>query len=303
MSDPSMSTEHYEQAVHFLKEKARPLEKAVFEHEFEGASAEAVLRELSAYQNADGGFGRALEPDIRLEGSSVLATTVALQHLVRLKATSQSSIVQSAIRYLVETYHTSQPNGWDIVPPEVDSAPRAPWWNYNAKHDGWGNPAIEIVGYFHTYPDRVPANLLDEVTQHAIIYINEKSSRKDFHELLNCLRFAALVPPSVLSEIKPALDEMVNNCVTTDPTQWDSYCLMPVQVAESPVSLYYNELSDVVIKNLSHLLSKQEADGSWSPPWGWGQFEDVWPKAELEWKGVLTLEALRRLQAYGIVSS
>ena len=33
------------------------------------------------FQNDDGGFGHGLEPDLRLAGSSVIVTTVALQHL------------------------------------------------------------------------------------------------------------------------------------------------------------------------------------------------------------------------------
>lgn len=303
MGNPVMSKEQFERAAQFMRETARPLEKAWYAYEFEGGSAEDVARELGVYQNADGGFGNGLEPDIRCAASSAIATTVALQHLTHMKATSSSPLVSGAIRYLVETYNTTQRAGWDIVPPEVETAPRAPWWNYNAEHDGWGNPAVEIVGYFYEYSDIIPAELLDQLTQHAITYINETSSRKDFHELLCCLRFAELVPESVLRQIKLTLDEMVNNCVTTDPGQWNGYCLTPIQVAESPNSIYYGQLSESAGLYLGHLLSKQQEDGAWSPPWGWGQFEDVWPQAEREWKGVLTLEALRRLKAYGIVSS
>lgn len=303
MGNPVMSKDQFERAVQFMKEAARPLEQAWYAYEFEGGSAGDVMRELSVYQNTDGGFGNALEPDVRVAASSALGTTVALQQLSRLKADSGSPLVNGAIRYLLNTYNTAQQAGWDIVPPEVESAPRAPWWDYNAAHDGWGNPAVEIVGFFYEYSDIVPAELLDQLTQHAITYINETSSRKDFHELLCCLRFAELVPKSVLREVKPALDEMVNNCVTTDPSQWNGYCLTPIQVAESPNSIYYSQLSGSALLYLEHLLSKQLEDGAWSPTWGWGQFEEVWPQAEREWKGVLTLEALRRLKAYGIVSS
>lgn len=303
MVNQVMPKEQFELAVQFLKEQARPLEKALYAFEFEGGAAEDVIKALSAYQNADGGFGNALEPDVRTAASSALATTVALQHLSRVKAASHSPLVKGAIRYLIEIYNTSQIKGWDIVPPEVETAPRAPWWNYNASYDGWGNPAIEIVGYFYEYPDNVPAELQDELTQRVITYVKEKSTRKDFHELFCCLRFAEHAPASVLREVKPVFDEMVSNCVTTDPGEWTGYCLTPIQVAESPASVYYNLLGESVQLYLGHLLSKQQEDGSWSPPWGWGQFEDVWPQAEREWKGVLTLEALRRLQAYGIVSS
>ncbi|CAM4261663.1 hypothetical protein L1N85_18190 [Paenibacillus alkaliterrae] len=303
MTNQVMAEKQYGLAVRFMKENARAIERALYEFEYEAGSSDEVLRQLAAYQNADGGFGHGLEPDIRLAASSVLATTVALHHLIGVKAARQSPIVQGAIRYLIENYNTTQNTGWDIVPPDVETAPRAPWWNYNASHDGWGNPAIEIVGFFYAYSELVPAALLDELTQHAITHINKKSTRKDFHELLCCLRFAELVPNSVLHAVKEALDEMVNNCVSTDPSQWEGYCLTPVQVAESPESLYYNQLKESGEQYMGHLLTKQQEDGSWSPPWNWGQFEEVWPQAEQEWKGVLTLEALRRLKAYGIVSS
>lgn len=295
-------TEQFGKAVQFLATQARPLERALYKFEFEGGSAEDVARELAFFQNADGGFGNGLEPDIRTAASSALVTTVALQHLSRLNASSASPLVAGAIRFLTETYD-KQKAGWDIVPPEVETAPRAPWWNYNPAHDGWGNPAIEIVGWFYTYKDIVPAQLLDEVTEHAITYINEQSSKKDFHELLCCLCFAELVPESLLRVVKPALDEMVANCVATDSSQWNGYCLTPVQAAESPNAIYYERLRTNVIEYLGYALTQQQEDGAWAPPWSWGQFEDVWPQAEQEWKGVLTLEALRRLKAYGIVSS
>ncbi len=53
----------YEKAEKFIYRNARPLELARWQYRFENGSAEHVLRALSAYQNADGGFGHALEAD------------------------------------------------------------------------------------------------------------------------------------------------------------------------------------------------------------------------------------------------
>ncbi len=60
-----LSREAFERARAFLKSEARPLDRALFEHEFEGAPGERAIEELARYQNPDGGFGRALEPDLR----------------------------------------------------------------------------------------------------------------------------------------------------------------------------------------------------------------------------------------------
>lgn len=76
--------ESFDQARHFIKTQARPLDRALFEHRFEGAPAETVLSQLALFQNADGGFGRALEPDLRTPSSSALATGIGLRLLKEL---------------------------------------------------------------------------------------------------------------------------------------------------------------------------------------------------------------------------
>ena len=48
---------------------------------FAGGPAEPVATALAAYQNADGGFGHALEPDLRCPGSQPAATLYALEML------------------------------------------------------------------------------------------------------------------------------------------------------------------------------------------------------------------------------
>jgi hypothetical protein len=53
----------FEKVRQFIYRNARPLDIARFQYHFENGTKEAVLTALVAYQNADGGFGRALEPD------------------------------------------------------------------------------------------------------------------------------------------------------------------------------------------------------------------------------------------------
>ena len=62
----------------FLAEGARPREQARLAFHLDGADADAVIHELAQFQNADGGFGHALEGDFRLPDSSPLATWVGL---------------------------------------------------------------------------------------------------------------------------------------------------------------------------------------------------------------------------------
>ena len=52
-----------EQAGNFIYRNARPLDLARWQYLFEDGGRENVLNILASYQNEDGGFGHALEPD------------------------------------------------------------------------------------------------------------------------------------------------------------------------------------------------------------------------------------------------
>jgi len=45
-----LSDEGFSRAIHYIKSEARPLERALFAYEFEGAERDDVLHELHAYQ-------------------------------------------------------------------------------------------------------------------------------------------------------------------------------------------------------------------------------------------------------------
>ena len=64
----------FEKARAFIRSQARPIDQGLFAFHFESGSSLEVLRDLEKFQNADGGFGHGLEPDIRLSKSSPMAT-------------------------------------------------------------------------------------------------------------------------------------------------------------------------------------------------------------------------------------
>src|SRR5262245_35123510 len=70
-----------ERAAEFIWRNARLLERAMFAREFLDGSSGAVVNALVAYRNPDGGFGNALEPDVRAPGSMPLHCEQALRVL------------------------------------------------------------------------------------------------------------------------------------------------------------------------------------------------------------------------------
>ena len=157
----------FQSAKNFIMDHGRALDQRRFEFHFEAGSADAVLAALASYQNEDGGFGNSLEPDIRTSASSAITTTVGFQILREIRVPGSHTLVRKGIEYFVTTYDESG-QVWRIIPPEVDNAPHAPWWDYQNSAETFGqflvNPRAEIVGYLHEFSDGVPTKLLEPLT-------------------------------------------------------------------------------------------------------------------------------------------
>jgi hypothetical protein len=94
---------------------------------------------------------------------------------------------------------------------------------------------------------------------------------------------------------------MVEKCVTVHPESWQKYCLQPIQVVQSPNSPYYTMFEKVLPANLDYLIAKQTEEGCCNPTWAWGQYEDTWQIAKIEWQGWLTLDYLRILRQHDYI--
>ena len=58
-------TPDFDAAAEFMATRARVLDRRVFQRLFQGGAPEPVRDAVAAYRNDDGGFGHALEPDLR----------------------------------------------------------------------------------------------------------------------------------------------------------------------------------------------------------------------------------------------
>lgn len=308
-----LSVEGFELARRFIKRHARPLERALFMHLFEAGPADGVLTELARYQNPDGGFGRALEPDLRTPTSSALATGIALREMKTLAVPADHLLVQGAVRYLQSTLYAEQ-GTWRVAPSDSNDYPHAPWW-----HDEGGSlartfddflviPRAELVGLLHHYSALVPAGWLYELTErtvHDIETIDELGTGGG-DDLVYALRLAdtEALPESYRLRLLSRIRAEVPKVVSRDPAEWASYTITPLKVAPAPRPSVSDLLQDMVPLQLNHLIDQQSKDGSWEPVWTWrGAYPEVWELAKREWRGELTLRALTTLRAYGRLAS
>lgn len=290
----------------FIYEHARPLEQAIFAYEFESGDLEAVWQALAVFQNPDGGFGHGMEPDIRLPASSVLATTVGLQILRAYEAPESHPLVQGAMRYLMATYDAAR-QVWPIIPPNIDDAPHAPWWEYDGDiAERWGgflvNPRAEIVGYLHDYAGLVPAPLRDTLTVAVIDYLGEHADQVGMFDVLCYVRLAETqsLPEAQRQTLMARLAPVVVRLVVKEPAEWTKYVLTPIEVVDSPASPFADLLADSLTGNLDFEIAHQAENGAWAPKWSWGgRHPEVWEQAQADWSGVLTVRMLKILKEFG----
>src|SRR5687768_14273022 len=83
-------------ARQFIYANARVVERHRVAAVLDGAPAEPVLTALRSYRNPDGGFGHALEPDVRCPGSQTAATLQALEILIDIGASDDPMLEEAA---------------------------------------------------------------------------------------------------------------------------------------------------------------------------------------------------------------
>ena len=94
-------TPDFDAAAEFMATRARVLDRRVFQRLFQGGAAEPVRDAVAAYRNDDGGFGHALEPDLRAAASQPAAVEMALRIMDAADAWDEH-LVRDAIDWLIK---------------------------------------------------------------------------------------------------------------------------------------------------------------------------------------------------------
>lgn len=289
-------------AEQFVWLTARVLEQRRFAYHFLRGGAEPVEVALAAYLNEDGGYGHALEPDLRGPVSQPLHTGHALRVLDSIGRCGGLRI-ERICRYLTEVsnldgalpaVHPSQ-RGYPAAPfvPIVDDPPSAllstgpvvgllhrnqVWhaWLFRATEFCWS--AVESLEKSHPYEIEAAVAFLDGVP--------DRSRAQAVAD-----RLGRLVREQGLAVLDPGrLDEF-----PVAPGYAPGEHHFPYDYARVPDSLARRWFTDEeMAHSLDHLAATQQEDGGW--PVTWRQWA---PGTALEARPIVTIEALRTLRAHG----
>ncbi len=290
----------------YVHQNGRPLDRARFAFHFDGGPAAAVVSALAEYQNPDGGFGHGLEPDMHTPASSVVATALAGAILREVSAPAAEPVVGRAVGYLVGAFDAGR-RRWPIVPPDVEAAPHAPWWNYAEIEQTFNgfelNPMAVVVAVLHEYADLVPADFLAGVTTTVLERLDTRRSSIDRDEFraVVALGQSGRLPDGQRARVQALALEQVERSVEFDEARWGEYRLQPLDVLPSPqVFLAPAIPAGVVERNLDHWVRQHQSDGSWPLTWSWAEVDEkAWARAERDGKCVVLIERLETLRAHG----
>jgi len=286
-----VTTPNLSRTTDFMWRTARLLERRRFAYLFLDGERQAMVEALRPYQNPDGGFGNGLEPDIRGPVSQPVPTWTALCILDEAGAFADPMVMQ-ACDYLLTI--TTPEGGVPFALPSVRDYPRAPWWETGDQPSASLNPTAAIAALL--YKNGVEHPWLKEATTYCWRKLDEMEGT-DPYEMRAVLPFLDWVSDrqraeGVFARVGPKILEQ-KLVALTPTTQSETHT--PLNFAPRPQSLARRLFSDEVIEtHLDALESGQQEDGGWQFNWlAWN------PAAALEWRGVVTIDALVTLRAYG----
>lgn len=289
----TLTNDGFATARRYLSRNARLLERRRFEFLFDGGSAEPVLHVLRGYRNPDGGFGNALEPDLRGGGSQPQPAELALWILDEIDAFSDP-MVTGLCDWLAANGNPD--GGLPFVLPSVKDAPRAPWWQPDMGPGGRAvssiNPTGPIAGLLSRHGVEHPwVTAATEYCWRTIEGLTDVSA----YDALTTLAFLERAADRDRAEAEFArLAEQLLKTVALDPDA-EGHVHSPVDFAPRPDAMARQLFSGAEVdRHLDALIDRQQDDGGWAP-----NFPMWTPVVATEWGGWLTLATLKTLRAYG----
>ncbi|QSX04991.1 hypothetical protein JYG23_09855 [Sedimentibacter sp. zth1] len=280
----------------FVYQNARPLDIARWKYHFENGSIEEILTALSVYQNKDGGFGHAIEPDAWNPNSSPIDTWVATEILKEIGFSDKSHpIIQGILRYLGSGADFE--NGkWINTVPTNNMFPHAPWWYYDSADTSNKtnyNPTACLAGFALKYADESSKlySVASTVAKGAFESYLSQGVLESMHTALCYIRLMEYCEEANINNLfdvsllKKQLLKQVKGSITRNLDEWrTSYICKPSQFFNNKNSIFYTDNKEIAKYECEFIVSTQLDDGSWNINWQWEDYPQEWAITKNWWK-------------------
>jgi hypothetical protein len=286
-----MSTHDHDAGRLFILREGRVLEQRQAAAIFDDGPVSGVIDALRGYRNPDGGFGHGLEPDKRCPASLAIDVEMALSAMIAVGAVDDE-MGRRACDFLASI---ATPEGAvALSSPVVEDYPRAVHWSEWTYVPGL-NPTAGLVGHLHQLGVEHP--WVTQATEWCWSAVEDEALPDDAHAVREVLVFLEDVPDRPRADgLAPQVVEHLATArhFRSDPLD-PEYGVTPLHIVPSPASRWRHLFADDLIAgHLDRLARDQQPDGGWAITW-----EPPSTAATLEYRGIMTLWALRVLAAYG----
>ncbi|MCP2168364.1 hypothetical protein [Goodfellowiella coeruleoviolacea] len=287
-----------DKAAEFVATHARLLDRRRFELMLGRGGADAVAAALSGYANADGGYGWGLEPDMRSARSQPAGALHAFETFAEIG--TGSSVHTARLCDWLDTV-TLPDGGLPFSLPVSDPAGSAPWWlgadpDRSSLH---GTAMVAAAAHRVARHDRGVREhpwlaRASEYCRREIAALAGPRNAYEFRFVLAFLdathevfpwapaeldRLGALVPESGVMAVEGGIEDET---------------LRPLDISPLPDRPVRRLFSPAVIEaELDRLAAGQRPDGGWTV-----DFATQSPASALEWRGHVTVRAIRILRAH-----
>jgi hypothetical protein len=274
-------------AATFIWSAARLVDRHRYSLLFEGAPAEPVIDALRAYRNRDGGFGHALEPDLRTPGSQPAPTLHALEILTEAGA-AEGELARGARAWVAQV--AAPDGGVPSVLPGFEDYPHAAWFQPEA-----GSVlTFALAAVFHA-GGVTGEEWLDRATEWCWQAIETSDQPGGYWLKFACAFLDAAPDEHRARAAVQSLAARVDPAGIAPVGGIEGETLRPLDLSPRPGSRSRGLVTEAAVAaHLDLVESEQREDGGWMFDWlAWS------PAQTTDWRGHVTLRALTWLRDHG----
>lgn len=302
-----MKIMNYQIARNFVYRNARPLDIARWKFLFENGSQEDVLKALAEYQNEDGGFAHALEPDSWNPNSSPIQTWVATEIISEIKLKNKNHpIIQGILRYLGSGDNFDGHTWFNTITSNNDY-PHAAWWDYQPTQSVPYNPTASLIGFLLTFTEVSDPlySLACRLAKEAYFYFKQvfptdsMSTATCFVNLYEYLKEAAIQDLIDMQEFCSLLQQQITYMIEYDTEKWKTeYICKPSQFIKTKSSEFYMMNKDICEFECEFISNNQNSDGTWNINWTWDRYPEEWHISKNWWKSDWIIKNIKFYQEF-----
>lgn len=266
----------------WMHRNARQIDITRWNYHFENGDKNHVIDTLMLYQNADGGFGNALDADNWNPNSLPYATLYALDILKEIEFFDlRHPIYKGICKYL--DIESNFPNGWKFTVKSNQDFPHANYFNFNEDYNKAESIGI-ILGFSsfiieHYKESAIFQSIMDSIDEYiGLIYQDNLGDMgaTGYIALVNAMKKEKL-PGYDYNKLENRLKELVNNSIQRDSEQWQYYGYRPSDYIKSKDSIFYLDNKDIVAVELDYLVESLPDNDVWPISWSWFDNNEIYP--------------------------